>query len=344
MAARLIEETDIIDVSNPPVLLFGQPGSGKTSLAQTASNPITLDFDGGVHRSAFRRRVLRMEAWEDVIDVQRNGIKGKDGKFIMGPNFEGHPEVVIDTVGTCLRLMGKSIIAGNAKMGTRQGALSMQGWGALKELFDGFVAGLRASGKQLIMIAHEKEDKDGDQRVIRPDIQGGSYAIVTQNADLVGYVSFHNGSRWAAWDPCDTHFAKNGGNLPSQAIPDFATNPQYFAGLLAMAKANLGKTAAASAAVAKAADEWQDRLEAGPDLDAFNEMLPGLKGLGQAAKTQAWNMCQAYAKKSNWTFDKTSNKFVAPTASEEPKSGKGKKKPDPAPVSEEAEHGDAFEG
>jgi ribosomal-protein-alanine N-acetyltransferase len=63
MTATLLEPTDVIDVAFVPLLIFGPPGSGKTTLAQTTDSPLTLDFDQGIHRCANRRRAYRFDAW-----------------------------------------------------------------------------------------------------------------------------------------------------------------------------------------------------------------------------------------------------------------------------------------
>lgn len=301
MASVLYEPEDMIEVANPPLLLFGDPGVGKTSLAQTGEDPLTLDFDGGAHRSAFRRRTLRFESWEDMLAVQHKGIADK-----LAPNFGTHKEIILDTVGTLLKYLGRSVIAGNAKLGTRAGGLSLQGWGVLKDTFDGWLMDLRRAGKQVVMIAHGKEEKDGDARMIRPDIAGGSYAIVMQAADIVGYMTYRNGQRWIGWDPTDSYFAKNGARLESGGVPSFTAEPRYLAGLLAEAKRNLGKTAEQSAAVAKLVSEWQEKLtlEKTPDVKALNALCTGeLAKIEPALKPAVWHLVQAFAVAQGLEFD-----------------------------------------
>jgi hypothetical protein len=288
MTARLIRETDLIEVARPPVLAFGSPGSGKTSLAQTASNPLTLDFDQGLHRSSFRKDGVRFDTWAEVVEAEKVGM------------FNPYETIIMDTVGTGLEYMAKTIIDGNAKLGTRAGGLSLQGWGVLKTTFANWLSGLRQSGKQVIMIAHQKEDKDGDNRVIRPDIQGGSYGIVMQCADIVGYVSYKNNHRHISWEPTDDYFAKNGAQLKSGPIPDFHVVPDFMAQLLAQAKANLGHTSEASAEAAKVVEKWKRWLDGEPKLDEFNAKMAELASLNGGVKVQVWHCIQAYASQCMW--------------------------------------------
>ena len=55
---HIIKATDAIAVEHPVLLIFGQPGIGKTSLAYSAADPLVLDFDQGAHRAANRRDTL----------------------------------------------------------------------------------------------------------------------------------------------------------------------------------------------------------------------------------------------------------------------------------------------
>lgn len=53
------------------VLIYGQPGMGKSTLALSAPNPLLLDFDGGVHRvnAAHRVDTVQISKWEEVNEV-----------------------------------------------------------------------------------------------------------------------------------------------------------------------------------------------------------------------------------------------------------------------------------
>jgi hypothetical protein len=54
MTVRIIRSTDPVKIETVVVLVYGDPGAGKTSLAFTAADPLMLDFDRGAHRSGFR--------------------------------------------------------------------------------------------------------------------------------------------------------------------------------------------------------------------------------------------------------------------------------------------------
>ena len=49
------DEPLVVETVN--ILIYREPGSGKTSFVNTAESSLTLDFDKGVHRTDFRKDV-----------------------------------------------------------------------------------------------------------------------------------------------------------------------------------------------------------------------------------------------------------------------------------------------
>ena len=50
------------------VLVYGEPGIGKTTIACSAPNPVLFDYDGGVQRinGAHQVPTLQPQSWEDT--------------------------------------------------------------------------------------------------------------------------------------------------------------------------------------------------------------------------------------------------------------------------------------
>jgi len=194
---RIIKAIDAIPVDHPVFLLFGQPGIGKSSLGYSAKDPLCLDFDRGAHRAANRRDTLVIDQWEDVIELMEN-------RDALAP----YSTIVTDTVGRCLDVMTAHIAKTDPKKAPG-GNPTLQGWGQLKNNFRTWVSAMRSLGKDVLLIAHDKEDKDGDTRVVRPDIAGGSYGEVMKVADFVGYMYMSGKDRVLDFNPTDRWIGKN---------------------------------------------------------------------------------------------------------------------------------------
>lgn len=300
MAATVIAETDAMEVSSLCVLIFGPPGSFKTSLAQTAEAPVTFDFDKGIHRAWNRKTAVRFESWADVAAVS-------EGSAVM----QGRRTIVIDTVGRMLDLMTAEIIRTNPKHGSAAGGLTLQGFGALRARFAYWLGQVRTGGRDVVMIAHEKEEKDGDERFFRPDIQGGSYSEVMKLTDLVGYLSLdRQGRRVLDFNPSDRHLGKNAAGWDPIQLPNLKERTSFLAELLADAKDRIGKTAEASAAVAREVEKWQALLAGVKAVEALNNSLPDLKEIGhEAAKKQVWHLFLEHARANGWAWDKAAKVF-----------------------------------
>ena len=175
------------------VLVYGEPGIGKTTIACSAPNPVLFDYDGGVQRinGAHQVPTLQPQSWEDtnaaIEEIERE-----------------MPEVqtiVIDTAGKMLDYMSAYIIKNNPKMKKFDGSLSLQGYGVRKQMFVDFINRLSIMGKNVIFVAHEKEEKRGEEWVKRPEIGGSSAADLIKELDLVGYMRAIGKQRTIAFNP-----------------------------------------------------------------------------------------------------------------------------------------------
>lgn len=217
MPITITKRHEPIEVSQWVAMLYGQPGAGKTSAAFTCEAPLLLDFDAGSHRSEFRKDVAMIQSWNDIA-----GITADD----LAP----YKTLVVDTVGRLLDHLAYDIIQKNGKMGTKAGGLTLQGYGALKSQFAQWVKTTQLMGVNILFIAHEREERQGDDVKIRPDIQGGSFGEVFKIADQVGYVHVdHNNQRVIDFEPTDYWYGKNTAGFDTVIVPNFHTEPDFFA-------------------------------------------------------------------------------------------------------------------
>ena len=93
---------------------------------------------------------------------------------------------------------------------------SLQGYGVRKNMFINFVNQVTLMGKSVIFVAHEREEKVGDEKQIRPEIGGSSAGDLIKELDLVGYMEAIGKDRTISFDPCEKFYGKNTCNLPSR--------------------------------------------------------------------------------------------------------------------------------
>jgi hypothetical protein len=329
MPANLIGDTELIDVSSLVMLIYGPPGVWKTSVLQTADRPYTLDFDTGAHRAFNRKASARFSFWKDLGEFEDDAraiVLGKEvpprfanpveqERYLAGLKaWNGCRTVGIDTIGRCLDLLTHDIILNCSKYGNATGGLTLQGFGSLKSRFATWAGQARIGGRDLVMIAHEREQKDGDDRYMRPDIQGGSYTEVMKFADLVGYMtSDREGRRSIDWRPTDKHIGKDAAQWGISKVPPLADDPGFLAKLLVDAKSVIGKTAEASAAAAKIVDEWQAWLlndSKWRTLEEFNAKLPDIAGITEPVKRQVKHVLTEHAASAGWAWDAAKKCYV----------------------------------
>lgn len=187
------------------MLVYGQPGLGKSTAALSAPQPVLFDFDGGVQRVnvAFQCPTLQVKSWTEALQALQE-IK------------EGVPcqTVIIDTVGKMLDYMSEYIMANDGRMRQRDGSLSLKGYGARKVMFVNFLRDIAMMGKNVVFVAHEREDKDGDVKIVRPEVGGSSAGDLMKELDLVGYMQAVGNDRTVFWTPQEKFYAKNTCNLP----------------------------------------------------------------------------------------------------------------------------------
>lgn len=311
MAIRVTKSDEVIEVKNLCFTIYSQPALGKTSLAFTASKPLLLDFDKGCYRAVERKDVVQVEKWSDVA-----GITAAD--------VEDYDTIIIDTVGKALDSLAQDIIRSNSKL-SNGGALSQQGWGQLGVRFSAYLKMLRGFGKDVVLIAHMDEQKDGDAIKERLKISGGTKDLVLTDSDVIARIAIVNKSRHLMFSPTDTSFGKDPANIGEMPLPDASSDAYGDCLAVIIARIKAGLNALSEEQVARQAEEAQRRAEAEAEHQAevewFAESLPkitdaeGINAILGRAKQAGGTIPKAVAdraKELELTFDRKFGGYVMP--------------------------------
>lgn len=304
MAIHVTKQGERVPVGTINVLIYGQPSTGKTSICYTMSNPLVIDFDGGAHRSQQSPlgTTVRVDCWDDVQEVMTSYV----------PNYD---TIIIDTVGSALDFMAASIIATNPKMGTVKGTLTMQGWGELKAVFQQWFKRLNVAGKDVVMIAHHREEKEGDAVRKRPDIQGSSYGLVMKHADFVGFAHLNEASRRViGFAPTADYFGKDSARLGVVEIADLDIEQTYGAGLIGKMRGAFAESAEAHEKVLAELSYWRVMINAWKTAEDVNAILDEIKALTEPLSVQVKTLASIKAKELGLTYDSKVGAYVGGAA------------------------------
>lgn len=206
------------------LLIAGFPGIGKTTLALSAPKPLHIDVDRGVDRVQAKNRkdYIQPNSYEELLEDLKSDLSDYD-------------TLVFDTGGKLLDLMKPYIIRQDSKNGQKDGqTLSIKGYGAVGKEFQRLMDNaFYQLNKNVVVIFHAKEDKDGEATKLRILVEGSTKDNVWQPMDLGGFMEMYNNKRTIGFSNCERYFAKgthgiNGiielPNLDDASIPnDFLT-------------------------------------------------------------------------------------------------------------------------
>lgn len=284
-------------------MIYGQPGTGKTTLALSSDKPVLIDLDKGLHRveTRFRCPSLQVDNYQQVLDL------------LASDEIKPFNTIVIDTLGKLVDRMGDYVAKQNPKFKQGDGTLSMKAWGAIKIQFQNLVKQIFNMNKSVIFVAHEKEDKDGDTRFVRPDVAGSSGKDIIKELDLMGYVEMRGNKRTVSFTPTEKYYAKNSLGLePVIEIPDTVNGNTFFVDKIVNAvNAKRQEDAETLERYNSLKGIIDVKIEYIKDVDTLNEVYADLKNLGNIWDTTIyWKHKLADASKSmSAIFNKSTGLF-----------------------------------
>lgn len=294
------------------VLIYGQPGIGKSTLSLSAPEPLMIDCDRGVHRvsSEHLKDTVEVDSWEDIDEV-------------LNEDLGSYQTLIFDTGGKLIDFMTSFLIKKNPKFAQAGGTFSLQGYGARKKMFQDLLGRIHALGKHVIFCAHEREDRDGDDRFVRPEIGGSSGNDLIKELDMVGYMESMDNKRTIHFNPTQKFYAKNSIKLPqSIAIPDAGEKSNVFLGEIID---RYGKTVMERISIA---GDYEDMLS------QFEEAVSGIETAEDAneivkskdsyehiwdSKLRLATMLKKRAKELGLTYDRKQGQYINPEQSKSAK-------------------------
>lgn len=295
MALKITKASDIIEVTQLALCVYAEPGVGKTSLGFTADAPLLLDFDAGAYRSGNRGDTVQVKAWADVSSITAEDLRP-------------YKTVVVDTAGRALDSLTTSIISANPKHGNG-GALTLQGYGALKSQFIAWTKLIRGFGLDVVLLAHSDEQKKGDEIIVRLDVQGGSKNEIYKAADVMGRLAIQGGKRWLNFNPTDTAFGKNPAQLAVLEVPNFATDTNFLAGVIRATKEALNTGSAVQQKAATLLADWKAKIDEAAQLEEFNALIPKTSEADVLVRDNVKRLLVKAGKDKGFAFDTKAKTF-----------------------------------
>lgn len=196
---NLIKNAAELDIQQTvKVMIYGQSGMGKSTLALSAPKPLLIDFDNGVKR-------INDSNLKDVAIVQ---VKDwNDMKTLMSSvnDLAPYQSVVVDTIG---KMMDYIIVY---KCGTHQPTI--RDWGGINQEFQWFTRSLSSLNKNIVFVAHRDTRKEGEDTIYIPALREKSYSAIVADLDLLGYMEMKNVNgmvkRTITFDPTNRNEGKN---------------------------------------------------------------------------------------------------------------------------------------
>jgi phage nucleotide-binding protein len=192
------------------MLIYGEPGIGKTTTALSSPKPILFDFENGMKRvdPNFWQTRLQVTNIDDMYEVLDDA-----------ETMAQFQTIVIDPMSALIDVLIEDVAKKQPNL--RKGSnLSIQGFGALKAAFNALWKRIQATNKNIVLVAHEKSEKLGEINYMTPDTGAGSSGReLIKNLDIIGRITRLNSKRTIYFDNDNSEFfSKNPFEFPKHII------------------------------------------------------------------------------------------------------------------------------
>lgn len=291
----IIKANDVTPERPVVIVLYGVPGSGKTSIATTAENPIVIDTDRGYDRAVQRVDTLTAQKWQDI-DTERETIKQ-------------YKTVVVDTAKAMLDdYLSAFVCEQNYKLKNN----GLKRFGQMADEFKQFVNFLRSNGSDVIFICHDKGTQEGDVIKHAPDCTGQSKDLLIRIADQVGYISIQNKQRVITFEPIDNFVGKNVAQLGTIPIPN-APSKEFdtcMADIIKQVKSAIQSKSEAQRKAKEQLEELRGKVVEVETLEGIEAILTASKELPDVLKVPFFTELKETLSAKGFSYDAKAKKFV----------------------------------
>lgn len=291
----IVKKNDVLPERPVIIVLYGVPGSGKTSVATTADNPLLIDCDRGADRAVQRCDTIMAKCWKDI-DSERESMKG-------------YKTIVVDTAKSMIDdYLSQYAIDNNYKLKTN----ALKRFGQMGEDFKEFVNFLRSNGSDIVFICHDKETADGDVIKHSPDCTGQSKDLLVRIADQVGYVFIQNGKRSISFAPLDNFVGKNVAGLGTVVMPDYGTTEfeTCMSDIISKVKISIQGKGKAQAKANEQLSAIREQLAAAMTDEDILALMKATKLLPKIMRVPFFSEMQKSLAAKGFTFDQDKKLFV----------------------------------
>jgi phage nucleotide-binding protein len=202
------------------VLIYGEPGVGKTTLAGSAPSPLVIDVERGSRSLLNIGNPVDVLEFRSIEQVEATIQYAKNGNTA----FDKYETIVFDSITEMqarlidqqLRILGAGAPVYKADWGV---------YGENTQRLRMLISAFRDIEKNLICTAHAKLEKDEQTglNVVRPQLTPGLAKTVVGIFDIVGYLRINTkGERVLRVQPSKTVLAKS-----RLSLPDEITSPTW---------------------------------------------------------------------------------------------------------------------